>query len=58
MNAVPVSVVILTVSRGWIAHVRYDDPAFDQDIAANSRFMLDRKIEYMFRPLMREYRGQ
>ena len=57
MSAVPVSVVILTVSKGWIAHIRYEDTALDQDIAANSRFMLDRKIEYMFRPLMRRIYG-
>lgn len=57
MDAVPISVVNVKVSSGWIAYVRYADKSKDQDIAANSKYMLDRRVDYLFRPLMRRTDG-
>jgi len=53
MNAIPVSVVRVKVSRGWIAYVRYENRFLDQDIACDSLWMLDRKIDYLFRSVTR-----
>lgn len=56
MNAVPVSVVKIKVRHGWIAYVRYEDRMRDQDITAVTSELLDRKIDYLFRPLTRAWR--
>lgn len=49
MKAIPASVVIVRIRRGWIAHVRYENRFLDQDIAAGSRHALYTKVEYLFR---------
>lgn len=53
MQAIPASVVIIRVERGWIAHARYEDSTLDKDIASSNRFVLDSKIDYLFSELMR-----
>ena len=54
MQAIPASVVIIRVERGWIAHVRYTDRLLDKDLASAARYLLDSKIDYLFQELMRE----
>lgn len=55
MEATPASVVIVRVARGWIAHVRYEDRQLDQDIACFSRYVLDRRVDDLFRSMMRSW---
>jgi hypothetical protein len=45
---IPQSVVIVRHPRGWVAHIRFENPREDQDISAGSRWILNTKIDSFF----------
>ena len=51
----PESVVVVTLEKGWVAHVRYEDRLLDQDIASSSRYTLNYRIDQLFLPEMRRW---
>lgn len=55
METVLVSVTIIKVEQGWKAHMRYMDRFLDRDIACDSRYMLDKKIDYLLRKALQTW---
>lgn len=45
----PESVVYVKQKAGWVAHIRYADCNLDKDIASVKRYLLDRKVDFLFR---------
>lgn len=39
------SCVVVRWPRGWVAHVRFDNPRKDADISSHSRYVLGMKIQ-------------
>ncbi len=46
------SIVIVRCPLGWLAHLRFADTQFDEDISASSKFVLNTRIDQkVFRAL-------
>lgn len=45
----PISVVIVRWSKGWVAHVRYENPKYDEDISNSNKNYLYAAIERQWR---------
>jgi hypothetical protein len=47
------TVVIVKRYNGWVAHFRFTDIRMNQDVAANTRSVLDGKVDFLLRKSLR-----
>lgn len=51
------SVVLIRFRQGWLGFIRYSNPLLNQNIACNTRWELDRKVDYILKRNEVSWRG-